>query len=152
MYGFRYIIMCQLTQCKCTTGTRKVLQYTSTLYCTVLVLRCTTHRRYTVLYYAPEVLYTALMAYEGDDVGLIRPCVDCGRRTGSWCDAGTQDSVCLARACEPGEAWGNTQGTPLCTSCDSRHGKCHYCRGVAGCRPFAWGHPGGGTPAGGYRV
>ena len=44
LYGFRYIIMCQLTQCKCTTGTRKVLQYTSTLYCTVLVLRCTTHR------------------------------------------------------------------------------------------------------------
>ena len=77
---------------------------------------------------------------DADDYnGLIRPCVDCGQRTGCWCDTGTGRGVCLARTKVPAETWGARQATPLCTSCDARFGACHFCRGVALTRPFAWG-------------
>ena len=86
----------------------------------------------------------------GDDAGLYRPCWDCGRRTGSWCDGGTATGRCSAVAVCPAEQWEQGQATPLCTTCVTVHGRCHTCRGVSGCRPFAWGHPGGGTQAGPY--
>ena len=86
---------------------------------------------------------------EGDTRGLIRPCWDCGQRTGSFCDG--VGGPCLARSTCPAEEWGQRQRTPLCTACDERHhGVCHSCREVAGCRPFAWGGGLGGSPAGGY--
>ena len=88
--------------------------------------------------------------YVSDTRGLQRPCWDCGRRTGSWCDGGSASGKCYARATCTAEEWGVEQATPLCTVCDERHGRCHSCRSVAGCRPFAWGHPGEGPPAGPY--
>ena len=88
--------------------------------------------------------------YEGDDAGLIRPCWDCGRRTGSWCDGGSPTGKCAAVLACPVESWRPNQATPLCTRCDDLHGRCHSCRGVSGCRPFAWGHPGGGQATGPY--
>jgi len=54
--------------------------------------------------------------------GLIRPCVDCGRRTGSFCDTGDV----VAGVCRL--ALGRLAATPLCTVCDAKHGKCHLCR------------------------
>ena len=88
----------------------------------------------------------------GDDAGLYRPCWDCGRRTGAWCNGGTATGRCSAAAVCPAEQWGQGQATPLCTTCDTVHGRCHTCRGVSGCRPFAWGQPGGGTQAGPYSL
>ena len=69
----------------------------------------------------------------GDRDMLYRPCVDCGRRTGSFCDR------CNASSRISDEAWLPGQGTPLCTICDDRFRSCHCCRGVPMCRPFAWG-------------
>ena len=34
----------------------------------------------------------------GDDAGLYRPCWDCGRRTGAWCNGGTATGRCSAVA------------------------------------------------------
>ena len=62
---------------------------------------------------------------EGQEHLLTRPCVDCGLRTGSFCDA------CLAADRFPEEEWVSGQHTPLCTICDSRNdGLCHLCRGL----------------------
>ena len=69
----------------------------------------------------------------GDSQLLCRPCVDCGKYTGCYCDD------CLAAERVPSEDWANGQQTPLCSVCDGIHGKCHYCRGVHLARPFAWG-------------
>ena len=54
---------------------------------------------------------------------LFRPCVDCGLRTGCWCDG------CFGAYRFPEEEWDDKQHTPLCTSCDNKYGCCHYCRG-----------------------
>ena len=64
---------------------------------------------------------------------LCRPCVDCGRNTGRFCD------YCLAAKRIPSEQWGDGQHTPLCSTCDNFHLMCRYCRGVHMARPFAWG-------------
>ena len=69
----------------------------------------------------------------GDTETLTRPCVDCGRYTGRYCD------YCLAANRIPSETWAPGQATPLCSSCDGRYDKCHYCRGIHMARPFAWG-------------
>ena len=68
---------------------------------------------------------------------LCRPCVDCGRYTGCYCDGdelGISGRPCLASDRVPGEAWAVNQRTTLCTNCDRRHGLCHFCRarGVPG--------------------
>ena len=75
-----------------------------------------------------EVVCTA-----DDPAILYRPCVDCGRRTGCFCD------YCEAADRLLGELWVEGQHTPLCRSCDHTHVKCHFCRGVQMARPFAWG-------------
>ena len=54
---------------------------------------------------------------------LFRACVDCGLRTGCWCDG------CFGAHRFPEEEWDDKQHTPLCTSCDNKYGCCHYCRG-----------------------
>ena len=68
----------------------------------------------------------------GSEAMLIRPCVDCGRRTGCYCD------YCKAVDRAPGEVWAPGQKTPLCTACDSEHGACHICKRQAWCVQPAW--------------
>ena len=64
---------------------------------------------------------------------MIRPCVDCGRRTGSFCDAGDV----VAGVCRLALPW--PSATPLCTACDAKHGKCHLCRRVPWVAQPPWG-------------
>ena len=64
------------------------------------------------------------LSMTGDDAGLIRPCWDCGRRTGSWCDGGTATGRCSALAVCPAEQWEQGQATPLCTTCHGRAISC----------------------------
>ena len=61
--------------------------------------------------------------YEEHELGR-RPCVDCGQRTGSWCDCCENDVVF---------------GTPLCTDCEKRSVVCHGCRGQQWCTPLTHG-------------
>ena len=68
----------------------------------------------------------------GDAETLCRPCVDCGQTTGCFCD------YCQAANRIPSETWAEGQLTPLCHSCDKRHGSCHFCRGVAWSTPPEW--------------
>ena len=65
----------------------------------------------------------------GDIQTLCRPCVDCSRFTGSYCDH------CYAVDRMPNERWAVGQGTPLCTVCDHRYRACHFCRGLHWCAP-----------------
>ena len=73
------------------------------------------------------------VAREGEEDLLLRPCVDCGRRTGSFCDH------CLAADRLPEEEWVEGQQTPLCTVCDRLHNRCHFCRGLTWARPPQFG-------------
>ena len=66
---------------------------------------------------------------EGQEALLMRPCIDCGRRTGSFCD------WCLAADRLPDEEWVTGQHTPLCTVCDRQHDRCHRCRGLIWATP-----------------
>jgi hypothetical protein len=68
---------------------------------------------------------------------LYRPCVDCGKKTGNYCETLLQvgkslwqGGVCLADENVPSENWAPHQRTPLCTDCERVHGACHFCRGV----------------------
>ena len=54
---------------------------------------------------------------------LFRSCVDCGLRTGCWCEG------CYGAHRFPEEEWAPKQHTPLCNLCDNKFGCCHYCRG-----------------------
>ena len=65
----------------------------------------------------------------GDAEVLCRPCVDCGVRTGSFCD------FCEAADRIPSEEWAEGQMTPLCTICDRIHDECHFCRDLPWCTP-----------------
>ena len=60
---------------------------------------------------------------------LCRGCVDCGTKTGCFCD------WCLASSRIPTEEWEEGQRTPLCTACDRRWSCCHFCRGQHWCTP-----------------
>ena len=63
---------------------------------------------------------------------FFRPCVDCGRITGSFCD------FCNGAERLPQERWNENQGTPLCGDCDDKRGCCHFCEGKSWCRPPGW--------------
>ena len=76
----------------------------------------------------------------GDAATLNRPCVDCSRVTGCFCDG------CFAIERDPDAYWAPGQHTPLCTACDAKHGECHHCRGLAWVAPRVWGD--GATMAG----
>ena len=54
----------------------------------------------------------------GDENMLARPCVDCGLKTGCFCDH--------CQACDrcPKEEWADGQMTPLCTNCDTTQITC----------------------------
>ena len=62
-----------------------------------------------------------------------RPCVDCGRITGNFCD------YCLAKDRAEDEEWAAGQRTPLCMPCDRSFDMCHFCRGQLWARQPAWG-------------
>jgi len=53
---------------------------------------------------------------------LFHPCVDCGTRTGSFCD------YCFAADRLPAQWWAHEQPTPLCSECDDAWDMCKYCR------------------------
>ena len=75
----------------------------------------------------------ALQVLAAGDVGrLWRPCVECGLKTGCFCD------YCYAEDRLPGENWANGQLTPLCSKCDNAFDKCHFCRGLKWCTPPPW--------------
>ena len=74
----------------------------------------------------------------GEPEDFSRPCVDCGRITGSFCD-GKFGRPCFAAERVPSEKWVDGQRTPLCTACDREKDICHFCRRVSWCRPFS--HP-----------
>ena len=67
----------------------------------------------------------------GDENMLCRPCVDCGLKTGNFCEH------CFAADRLPKEQWAAGQMTPLCTVCDHKHENagCHFCRGVSWATP-----------------
>ena len=75
-----------------------------------------------------------------DTKTLKRPCVDCGCITGCFCDGdefGPTGQVCYAVVRSPKEKWAPFQRTPLCTGCDRKRGRCHFCRGLEWCSPEA---------------
>jgi len=67
-----------------------------------------------------------------DASSLIRPCVDCGTRTGRFCDGIPRDYGafidCFAADRCPSEQWETNQRTPLCSTCDEAFDLCHFCR------------------------
>ena len=78
----------------------------------------------------------------GDEALLVRPCVDCGRRTGNYCETPAQaghtfweGGICLAAKHIPSDEWAPGQRTPLCSACERIHGACHVCRRVSMCTP-----------------
>ena len=78
------------------------------------------------------------VAQEGQEGMLLRPCIDCGRWTGCFCD------YCYAADRFPDEEWLPRQHTPICSVCDGRHGRCHRCRGLIWATPPPWGPRGMG--------
>ena len=72
---------------------------------------------------------------------LYRPCVDCGRLTGRFCDGYADDpknekwKECYAAERDPKNEWAPGQRTPLCSKCDNTKFVCHYCRGLLWCTP-----------------
>ena len=56
-----------------------------------------------------------VLAHSDDPEMLNRFCVDCGLRTGCYCD------YCLAKDRSPNEVWASGQHTPLCSHCDKEH-------------------------------
>ena len=69
---------------------------------------------------------------DGKIVPLLRPCVDCGLVTGSFCE-----SRCFAEDWLGSihEDWNDNQFTPHCTVCTARCKYCHFCRHKDWCMP-----------------
>ena len=63
-----------------------------------------------------------VFAFADDPAILFRPCVDCGKMTGIFCD------FCLAQDRDPKGKYAPGQHTPLCSKCDRKFDMCHYCR------------------------
>ena len=79
----------------------------------------------------PQPRYRLECLATGTPEMLTRPCVDCGLITGRFCD------WCQAAHRCPDEVWSEGQLTPLCSLCDNYWDECHFCRGLAWCRPAA---------------
>ena len=88
---------------------------------------------------APDIVQVELpldlevLAWSKDPEALIKPCVDCGQRTGSYCD------YCRAVDRDPKGVWEKGQHTPLCTRCGGLHARCLFCRGMHWATPPSWG-------------
>ena len=65
----------------------------------------------------------------------MRPCVDCGLRTGNYCDN------CKSGTRYPCLEWETELQTPLCTKCENKHEACHYCHGIHWATPPPHGGP-----------
>ena len=81
-----------------------------------------------------SALHVLTVAPQNDLTILLRDCVDCGRRTGRFCD------YCFAEERFPkgdtiGRFWACNQLTPLCSCCDNARRACHYCLGILVTRP-----------------
>ena len=74
----------------------------------------------------------------GDEDLLMRPCVDCGRTTGRFCDGWPVRDSCKAALRIPTEEWADGQLTPLCSRCDDLREFCHFCKKVAWATPPEW--------------
>ena len=76
-----------------------------------------------------------------DPKTLFRLCVDCGKRTGNYCDGIFNRGPCFAAIRVPAETqeWAQDQSTPLCNECEKRFLLCRFCRGVHSATPPAWG-------------
>jgi len=67
------------------------------------------------------------------------PCVDCGLKTGNFCDGGISVDYdqCYAKARVPADYLNaGTLRTPLCTYCETMYDFCRFCRGLRACTPF----------------
>ena len=84
---------------------------------------------YTVPFSSIDVI-----AFAEDENILCRPCVDCGLRSGCFCD------FCKAKDRLPNEVWADNQYTPLCTRCDRMHDAFHFCRNQRWCAPPPHNH------------
>ena len=69
----------------------------------------------------------------GEKEELCRPCVDCGKFTGAFCEY-----ECSAELRLPSENWVKNQLTPHCVTCDRKFGSCHFCRQVHWAVPPSW--------------
>ena len=69
----------------------------------------------------------------GDESVLCRPCVECGLRTGRYCEGLSGEEDCMAAERVPSEIWAAGQHTPLCSRCEKDLRACRFCRGVHGC-------------------
>ena len=78
-------------------------------------------------------LVVEVYGFGNNQSDFIRPCVDCGEMTGSFCE-----NECLASARLPNDQWQKNQPTPHCTSCDQKFGCCHFCRGTHWAAPPPW--------------
>ena len=70
----------------------------------------------------------------------LRPCVDCGLMTRSFCTTFMCPWLCFAENWIPSEHWAPWQQTPFCTHCERKFEGCHFCRGEAWCTPFTHCH------------
>ena len=71
-----------------------------------------------------------IMAWSDDPAMLIRPCVECSKPTGNWCDGWNLHTggPCLAAERMEGDRWEPGQCTPICTKCDQCLQFCRFCR------------------------
>ena len=74
----------------------------------------------------------------GDPETLCRPCVDCGLKTGYFCDGAELEGgfACIASDRIPAETWCDGQRTPFCRPCEDKMVSCNFCRGTPWCQPF----------------
>ena len=84
-----------------------------------------------------------VLAMSDGSIDLNRGCVDCGLRTGNFCDGQELQGgrPCLAAERMPNDVWCAGQRTPFCTNCESRYGLCRFCRGAFGPTPPEWSGP-----------
>ena len=79
-----------------------------------------------------------LICFAYDTETLCRPCVDCGLKTGYFCDGAELEggNACIASDRIPAETWCDGQRTPFCRPCEDKIVSCNFCRGTPWCQPF----------------
>ncbi len=68
---------------------------------------------------------------------LNRPCVECGKITGNFCEglSGARGDPCTAARRMPSQIWADGQRVPMCSTCEDQLKFCKFCRSppVRGC-------------------
>ena len=77
-----------------------------------------------------------VMSFSDHQEVFNKPCIDCGRITGNFCDGVHGD--CYAEDTNTVDKFQPGQRTPLCTVCEKHYTLCRVCRGSHGCTPPAW--------------